>query len=158
MVLDLLNLTVPAAGIEFEYPSVEINISTAKRGLEEVETLLNGRKVLVIVHMKAAKIDKKSRDYYQKNSTKYFSAGIIITGSAVGNMLGKFFMGLGPFGGLLSLLLFILIIYFFFKIARSFIPNPEATSDKKDSLVILKTRFAKGEITQEEYENLGKLI
>jgi uncharacterized membrane protein len=68
--------------------------------------------------------------------------------------IGKFFMGLGPFGDLLGLLFFILAIYFLFKIVWSFIPNPEATSEKKDSLVILKTRFAKGEITQEEYHRM----
>jgi uncharacterized membrane protein len=68
--------------------------------------------------------------------------------------IGKYFMGLGPFGGLLGLLFFILAIYFLFKIVRSFISNPEATTDKKDSLVILKTRFAKGEITQAEYHRM----
>ncbi len=72
--------------------------------------------------------------------------------------IGKFFMGFGPFGGLLSLLIFILVIYLLFKIVRSFIPNSEATSDKKDSLVVLKTRFAKGEVTQEEYHRMRKIL
>jgi putative membrane protein len=72
--------------------------------------------------------------------------------------IGKFFMGFGPFGGLLSLLLFILVIYLLFKIVRSFIPTSKATSDKNDSLVILKNRLAKGEITKEEYSRMYEIL
>lgn len=72
--------------------------------------------------------------------------------------IGKFFMGFGPFGGLLGLLLFILVIYLLFKIVRSFIPTSKATSDKNDSLVILKNRLAKGEITQEEYSRMYEIL
>ncbi len=72
--------------------------------------------------------------------------------------IGKFFMGFGPFGGLLSLLIFILMIYLLFKIVRSFIPKTHATSDRNDSLGILKNRFAKGEITQEEYHRMHEML
>ena len=76
----------------------------------------------------------------------------------VPNGIGKYFMGFGPFGGLLSLLLFILAMYLIFKIVRSFIPNSKATSDKNDSLRILKIRLAKGEITQEEYSRMYEIL
>ena len=71
----------------------EINVSMAKKGYEEVEKLLRGRIVPVIVNMNAKSIDKESRDYYKNNSTKYFSAGIIITESIFSKILGNFFMG-----------------------------------------------------------------
>jgi putative membrane protein len=79
-----------------------------------------------------------------------------ITGGPYG--MGKFFMGLGPFGGLLSFLVFILIIFILFKFIRSLIPIKHAISDKNDSLGILKNRFAKGEITQEEYRRMYETL
>jgi putative membrane protein len=72
--------------------------------------------------------------------------------------IGKFFMGFGPFGGLLSLLFFILVIYLLFKIVRSFIPTPVSTSDRNDSLEFLKNRFARGEITEEEYLQMSEVL
>lgn len=72
--------------------------------------------------------------------------------------ISKFFIGFGPFGGLLSLLFFILVIYLIFKIVRSFLPTSKATSDKNDSLLILKNRLAKGEITQEEYSRMYEIL
>ena len=72
--------------------------------------------------------------------------------------VGKFFMWFGPFGGLLGLLLFILVIYLIFKIIRSFIPKSNATSDKYDSLGILKSRFANGDISLEEYQRMKKIL
>jgi putative membrane protein len=76
----------------------------------------------------------------------------------VPNGIGKYFMGFGPLGGLLSLLLFILAIYLIFTVVRSFIPNSKAISDKNDSLRILKNRLAKGEITQEEYRRMHEIL
>lgn len=70
----------------------------------------------------------------------------------------NFFMGFGPFGGLFSLLIFILFIYLLFKIIRSFFPMANASTDKNDSLEILKNRLAKGEITQEEYRRMYEML
>lgn len=72
--------------------------------------------------------------------------------------IDKFFMGFGSFGGLLRLLFFILVIYLLFKVVRSFFPTPVSTSDRKDSLEFLKNRFARGEITEEEYRQMNEVL
>jgi len=72
--------------------------------------------------------------------------------------LGNFFMGIGPLGGLLGLLLFLLLVYVMIKLTISMVPKPNGATDKHDSLDILKNRFAKGEITQEEYHRMRKIL
>ena len=72
--------------------------------------------------------------------------------------MGKFFMGFGPFGGLLSLFFIILLIYLAVRTVRYFIPSPNASSDRNDSLGILKNRLAKGEISQEEYHRMREIL
>jgi putative membrane protein len=72
--------------------------------------------------------------------------------------VGRFFMWAGPFGGVLGLLFFLLIIYLIFKIIKSFIPETNAATDKYDSLGILKTRLAKGDISQEEYHRMREML
>jgi putative membrane protein len=72
--------------------------------------------------------------------------------------IGKFFWGFGPWGGLLSLLFLIFIIYLMFSIARNFFPKTNGSSDRRDSLEILKNRLAKGEITPEEYHRLQEVL
>jgi putative membrane protein len=72
--------------------------------------------------------------------------------------MGKFFMGFGPFGGLLSLFFVLLLIYLAVRTVRSFIPSPKASSDREDSLGILKNRLAKGEISQEEYHRMREIL
>lgn len=72
--------------------------------------------------------------------------------------LGKYFMGLGPLGGIAGLLLLFIILYFIIKLFMSFLPKPNADVDKNDSLEILKTRFAKGEITKEDYQRMRELL
>jgi putative membrane protein len=72
--------------------------------------------------------------------------------------LGNFFMGFGPFGGLLSLVLFVFIIYVIAKLVMSLFSRPNANPDRQDSLTILKNRFAKGEITQEEYNRMREIL
>ncbi len=74
------------------------------------------------------------------------------------NGTGRFFMGFSPFGGLLILVFIVLVIYLLFKIVKSFTPASKATSDKNDSLGILKNRFARGEITQEEYRHMYEIL
>jgi len=72
--------------------------------------------------------------------------------------LNNFFMGFGPFGGLLSLAFFILIIYLIAKLVMSLFSKSTANPDRQDSLTILKNRFAKGEITQEEYNRMREIL
>lgn len=72
--------------------------------------------------------------------------------------LGRYFMWAGPFGWVLGLLFFILIMYLIFKVIKSFMPNTYAASDKYDSLGILKARFAKGDISQEEYQRMRESL
>jgi putative membrane protein len=67
-------------------------------------------------------------------------------------------MGFGPFGGLLGLVFFILIIYMIAKLVISLFSKPTANTDRQDSLTILKNRFAKGEITQEEYDRMREIL
>lgn len=72
--------------------------------------------------------------------------------------IGRFFMWAGPFGWVLGLLFFLMIIYLSFKIVNSFIPRSNAVSDKYDSLGILKTRLARGDISQEEYQRMREML
>jgi len=72
--------------------------------------------------------------------------------------LDKYFIGFGPFGGILGLLLFVTISYFIIKLIMSFVPKPNADVDKYDSLEILKNRFAKGEITEDDYQRMRELL
>jgi putative membrane protein len=67
-------------------------------------------------------------------------------------------MGFGPFGGLLGLVFFILIIYMIAKLVISLFSKPTANTDRQDSLTILKNRFAKGEINQEEYDRMREIL
>jgi putative membrane protein len=72
--------------------------------------------------------------------------------------LGNFFMGIGPFGGLLGSVLCVLTIYVIAKLVMSLFSRPNANPDRQDSLTILKNRFAKGEITQEEYNRMKEVL
>ena len=72
--------------------------------------------------------------------------------------LGKYFTGFGPFGGIVGLLFFVIILYLLIKLVMSFLPKPDADVYKNDSLEILKNRFAKGEITKEEYQRMRALL
>jgi len=67
-------------------------------------------------------------------------------------------MGFGPFGGLLSLVFFILIIFLIAKVVLSLFPKRTANPDRQDSLKILENSLAKGEITQEEYNRMRKIL
>mgnify|MGYP001595821524 CR=1 FL=1 len=72
--------------------------------------------------------------------------------------VGRLFMWAGPFGWVLGLLFFLLIIYLSFKIVKSIIPSSNADSDKYDSLGILKTRLARGDISQDEYQRMRDML
>jgi len=72
--------------------------------------------------------------------------------------LGKYFAGLGPIGGIIGLLLLLLILFLVIKLVLAFLPGTNAEVDKNDSLEILKNRFARGEISPEEYQRMRELL
>ncbi|WP_278287337.1 SHOCT domain-containing protein [Caloranaerobacter ferrireducens] len=59
-------------------------------------------------------------------------------------------------GGILGIFLLGIAVYFIFRYAneRKYYGN----YDKSDALEILKERYAKGEITEEEYERKKKML
>jgi putative membrane protein len=68
----------------------------------------------------------------------------------------RFIMGMGLFVTILILALIIGGIVFFIKIVTS--GGKKAPRSNEALLEILKTRYAKGEITREEYEQMKKDI
>lgn len=67
-------------------------------------------------------------------------------------------MGFGPFGGLLGLLFFVFIIYLAIKLIVPLFSKPNVNPDRYDSLTILKNRFAKGEISLEEFNRMKDIL
>jgi putative membrane protein len=68
---------------------------------------------------------------------------------------GSFF---GHFGGIIGLLIFVVVIALIYKLFKSSSKGANATSDKHDSFAILKSRFARGEISLEEYQRLKEIL
>ncbi|MGB3223257.1 MAG: SHOCT domain-containing protein [Desulforhopalus sp.] len=71
---------------------------------------------------------------------------------------GNFLFGYGPFGGIMRLLIIIVLIVLIYKLFRGSRPGTNAASDKHDSLNILKARFARGEISLEEYQRMREFL
>lgn len=67
----------------------------------------------------------------------------------------KNFLGFSPLGSFLFLTLF---IYLLVGIVRYFTTRANYSSDRSDSLGILKNRLAKGEITNEEYHRMSEIL
>jgi len=67
-------------------------------------------------------------------------------------------MGGGLFGLLLTILLLAGLIYVFALILQNFRPRPSSRTDRDDSLAILRARFARGEISSEEYERMKDFL
>ncbi|WP_427340030.1 SHOCT domain-containing protein [Caloranaerobacter sp. DY30410] len=61
-------------------------------------------------------------------------------------------------GGILGLLLLGIVVYFIFRYANERRYNGNYGYDKNDALEILKERYARGEITEEEYERKKKML
>lgn len=70
-------------------------------------------------------------------------------------MMGGFGLGLGMIGGVINLLFLIAVIYLVVILIKKLMNQPSAT-DK--SQAILNERLAKGEITEEEYQKLKKIL
>lgn len=71
---------------------------------------------------------------------------------------GGWFMGHGLFGMVFGILLFLLILSLAITLVRSLIPKAVGNRDKKDSLEILREKFARGEISAEEYHRLRNIL
>ena len=70
--------------------------------------------------------------------------------SGAGNLL----FGFGPIGGIMGVLIMIVLLILLYKLFKALTPGTNAASDKNDSLMILKSRFARGEISLDEYQRM----
>lgn len=70
-------------------------------------------------------------------------------------MMGRFGIGMGFIGWLLQLALFIVVIYLVISLIKNS-NHHSNTSDHAES--ILKERFARGEITEDEYKKMKKTL
>lgn len=72
---------------------------------------------------------------------------------------GNWFFGHGVFGMLFSALLMIAIIYLIIFVLRLFFVKDKAQNkDRRDSIEILKARYAGGEISEEEYIRMRDIL
>ncbi len=62
---------------------------------------------------------------------------------------GSFFSGF-PFGGFLHLVLWGLVLFFLYKLART-VMTKNKSAEHSESFTILEKRYASGEINQEEF-------
>lgn len=72
--------------------------------------------------------------------------------------MGNGFMGYGFFGIGLKLLFLIALIVLLYKAFRPGKTLPPENRDARDSLMILDQRLARGEITEEEYHRIRKIL
>lgn len=68
------------------------------------------------------------------------------------------FMGGGLFGILWSVLLLVLFIYLGAKLIGFFFEGNQGRRDREDSLEILRTRYARGEIDDKEYQRIKDIL
>lgn len=64
----------------------------------------------------------------------------------------------GPLGLLLHILLAVALIYVLIRIGRALFGRNGADMDSSDSLEILRARFARGEISAEEYQRMREIL
>ncbi len=72
--------------------------------------------------------------------------------------LGHWFFGGGIIGVGLTALIIILIVSLVLRLMRGNQQNNFQNSDRLDSLMILKNRLAKGEITEQEYKKIKDVL
>lgn len=68
------------------------------------------------------------------------------------------FMGGGLFGILWSILLLVLFIYLAAKLIQYFSGTDKGRRDRDDSLEILKNKYARGEISNEDYQQMKDIL
>ncbi len=71
---------------------------------------------------------------------------------------GGWDLGFGILNGFFVLLVLFVLIYVLYRLLRSSCPIPNGFSDQRDSLNILKSRLAKGEISLEEYWQMHQVL
>jgi len=71
---------------------------------------------------------------------------------------GGWFMGHGLFGMVFGFLLFLIILSLVVAVVRPLVPKAGGNRDKKDSLEILREKFARGEISEEEYLRVRNIL
>jgi len=75
-----------------------------------------------------------------------------------GVSIGHMFFGGGILGFCLTILIIIIIAALAFKILKAPQHRKTDNSDRLDSLMILQNRFAKGEITEQEYQKMRQVL
>lgn len=75
-----------------------------------------------------------------------------------GTGLGHWFFGGGVIGFAAMLLMVIIVAVVAFKLIRSNQYKGSENLDKNDSLIILKMKFAKGEIDEQEYQRKKEIL
>ncbi len=71
---------------------------------------------------------------------------------------GHWFFGGGIIGFAITGLIIAIIATLIFKLFKASQSNCSEKLDKNDSLMILKVKFAKGEINEEEYQNKKEIL
>jgi len=71
---------------------------------------------------------------------------------------GGWFTGHGLFGMVFGFMLLILVLFLVITVVRSLLSRDSDNKDKKDSLVILQEKLARGEISTEEYYRLRDIL
>jgi putative membrane protein len=72
---------------------------------------------------------------------------------------GGWFFGHGLFGVLFSLLLAAALVYIVILTVRAIVaPKNRSSRDRQDSLAILQAKFARGEISEQEYLRLKEIL
>ncbi len=77
-------------------------------------------------------------------------------GSGFGH--GGGFMGGGFVGLLFMLLVVVLVIFLFVKLVQGLNSTKSRMTDKDDSMEILKNRYARGEISDEEFQRMKRML
>jgi Predicted membrane protein len=72
-----------------------------------------------------------------------------------GGMMGGYGIGLGIIGWLVQMGLIVALVYFVFILVRK---ATHSSTDNNQAEQILKERFARGEISQEEYQKMKEIL
>ncbi|MCI1882746.1 MAG: SHOCT domain-containing protein [Sporolactobacillus sp.] len=75
-----------------------------------------------------------------------------------GGMMGGFGIGLGLIGWLIQLALFIAVIYLAVVLIRRVTERPPEPNQSESWETVLKERFARGEISEEEYNKMKNVL